>query len=79
MKIEQSRISTKGQLTIPKEFREKLNIHKGDEVVIYLKDEGIMIKPKVTHLGMLRGLFREEIKLIEADKFIQKERKKWRI
>ena len=79
MKIEKSRISTKGQLTIPKEFRERLNLHKGDEVVLYLKDEGIMIKPKVTHMGMLRGLFREEINLKEAEKIIQNEREKWRI
>lgn len=79
MEIKYCRISSKGQLTIPKDFREQLKLHKGDEVIIYLKDEGIVIKPKATHLGMLRGLLREEIALDNALEFIQSERKKWRI
>ncbi|MCJ7651349.1 MAG: AbrB/MazE/SpoVT family DNA-binding domain-containing protein [Candidatus Lokiarchaeota archaeon] len=79
MEIKYCRISSKGQLTIPKDFREQLKLHEGDEVIIYLKDEGIVIKPKATHLGMLRGLLREEIALDNALEFIQSERKKWRI
>ena len=79
MEIKYCRISSKGQLTIPKEFREQLKLHEGDEVIIYIKDEGIIIKPKTRHLGMLRGLLREEITLNKAIEFIKSERQKWRI
>jgi len=79
MELKNVKISTKGQLTIPKEFRKKLNLHAGDEVILYLRDEGLVLKPKVAHLSMLRGLLREEIDLEKADSFIQTERKKWRI
>ncbi len=79
MKIKNCKISTKGQLTIPKDFREKLKLREGDEVILYIKDGGIIIKPKTAHLGMLRGLLREEISLNKAIDFIQSERKKWRM
>lgn len=79
MEIKKCKISTKGQLTIPKDIREKLKLHEGDEVILYIQDDGIIIKPKTTHLGMLRGLLREEIALDKAIDFIQSERNKWRI
>ncbi len=79
MEIKYCRLSTKGQLTIPKEFREKLNIHAGDEVILYLKDEKIIVSPKVMHIGMLRGLLREEIDVKKVDEFLKSERKKWRL
>ncbi len=79
MEIKYCRISSKGQLTIPKDFREQLKLHEGDEVIIYIKDEGIIIKSKTRHLGMLRGLLREEITLNKAIEFIQSERQKWRL
>ena len=77
MEVKTSKISTKGQLTIPKEFREKLNLREGDEVILYLQEEGIVIKPKTARLGMLRGLLREELDLEKANDFIKTERKKW--
>ncbi|KKK89111.1 hypothetical protein LCGC14_2736400 [marine sediment metagenome] len=79
MEIKHCRLSTKGQLTIPKEFREKLNIHAGDEVILYLKDEKIIVSPKIMHIGMLRGLLREEIDVEKVDAFLKSERKKWRL
>ena len=77
MKIKYCKISTKGQLTIPKEFRKKLNLREGDEVILYLDENGIVIKPKVSHMGMLRGLLKEEIDIEKANSFIKSERKKW--
>ncbi|MHA1725671.1 MAG: AbrB/MazE/SpoVT family DNA-binding domain-containing protein [Promethearchaeota archaeon] len=38
---------------MPKEFRKKLNLHEGDEVILYITEDGIIIKPKIIHLGML--------------------------
>ena len=79
MEIKHCRLSTKGQLTIPKEFREKLNINAGDEVILYLKDEKIIVAPKIMHIKMLRGLLREEIDVEKVYAFLKSERKKWRL
>lgn len=37
-------ISEKGQITIPKEVRARLNLLKGDKIIVYLKDNEIILK-----------------------------------
>ena len=39
------RVQAKGQVTIPKEIREKLNLQPGDLVVFVDTDDGVMVKP----------------------------------
>ena len=39
------RVQAKGQVTIPKGIREKLNVQPGDLVVFVETDEGVMVKP----------------------------------
>jgi AbrB family looped-hinge helix DNA binding protein len=73
------KISTKGQLTIPKKFREKLNIQDGDEVTLVLTEDGIIVRPKISNISILRGLLKDNIDLDKAKSFIESERKKWRI
>jgi len=51
---ESTRITEKGQATIPKELREKYDLDPGDEVVWIDTDEGIVVK-KRTRTGA-RGL-----------------------
>jgi AbrB family looped-hinge helix DNA binding protein len=41
---ETTRVTDKGQTTIPKEIREKYGIESGDEVVWEEADEGIVVK-----------------------------------
>lgn len=79
MEKKTAKISTKGQLTIPKEFRKKLNIHAGNEVIIFYQEDKLVIKPKTKDLKVLRGLLSEEIDLKKANKFLIEKRKKWRI
>ena len=79
MNIIETKISTKGQITVPKEFRDKMKLEAGDSVYIQFTEEGILIKPKILNLGMLRGLLQDEINVEKADTFIKKERSKWRI
>ena len=38
-------VQAKGQVTIPKGIREKLNVQPGDLVVFVETDEGVMVKP----------------------------------
>lgn len=70
-------MSTKGQVTLPKQFREKLNIALGENVDIMLVEDGILIKPKLVNSRMLRGLLRSEIDIDKAESFIREERRKW--
>jgi len=42
-------ISEKGQITIPKEIREKLGIVKGDRLIFDLKDDVIIIRKSGTN------------------------------
>lgn len=39
------RVQEKGQVTIPLEIRQKLNLKKGDLVTFIETDEGVLIKP----------------------------------
>jgi AbrB family looped-hinge helix DNA binding protein len=73
------KISSKGQVTIPKEFREKLGLKEGDEVLVRLMETGLEISPIVYNFRMLRGLFKNEIDLDKAAEIIKNEQKKWRL
>ncbi|NEU55745.1 AbrB/MazE/SpoVT family DNA-binding domain-containing protein [Halorussus sp. MSC15.2] len=42
-----SRVTSKGQVTIPKEVRERLGIRPGDEIEFEETDEGYVIKKEV--------------------------------
>lgn len=44
---EATRITRKGQTTIPKELREKYDLGPGDEVVWVDTDEGIVVKKRI--------------------------------
>ncbi|WP_036223298.1 AbrB/MazE/SpoVT family DNA-binding domain-containing protein [Mesoaciditoga lauensis] len=41
--MELAKVTSKGQVTIPKEIREKLNLKKGDKVLFIEKEDGILI------------------------------------
>lgn len=44
--IGESKISKKGQITIPKEIREKLGLKAGDKIVLESIAQGILIRKK---------------------------------
>lgn len=44
--IESTRVTEKGQTTIPKELREKYDLDPGDEVVWIDTDEGMVVKKR---------------------------------
>lgn len=51
---ESTRVTEKGQATIPKELREKYGLEPGDEVVWIDTDEGIVVKKRTRTAG--RGM-----------------------
>lgn len=40
-------VSSRGQITIPKRFREEIDLHQGDKVVVMEKDGNLILR-KVT-------------------------------
>lgn len=64
---EQATVTSKGQVTIPKEIRERLELTRGETVSFELTDEGEVVMRKTGDpLSQLREL-REEIAFSEAD------------
>lgn len=51
-----TRISSKGQITIPKEIRDKLNLGSGDKVLVELGAQGAMIKPLLKPSEGMKGI-----------------------
>lgn len=50
------KVGPKGQVVIPKKFRDELGIEPGDEVVVSLSENGVLIQPVYTTQS-LRGMF----------------------
>ena len=63
-----SKVGPKGQVVIPKELRDRVGIHPGDEVAFTLEDGGVRVEP-VRPRGPLRGRFRGRglVKALEED------------
>lgn len=53
----QATITSKGQLTIPKEIRETLNLHTGDKVEFYVDENGhVEIVPITASVKALKNI-----------------------
>jgi AbrB family looped-hinge helix DNA binding protein len=50
------KVGPKGQVVIPKKFRKELGIEPGDEVVVSLSENGVLIQ-SVHATQSLRGMF----------------------
>jgi AbrB family looped-hinge helix DNA binding protein len=56
-----STLTSKGQITIPKEMRDKLNLAPGDKVKFFIQPDGnLVILPKLP-ASALRGMFRSRV------------------
>jgi AbrB family looped-hinge helix DNA binding protein len=49
-------LSSKGQLTIPKDLREAVDMHPGDQVVLTVLDGTLVMTPKNVDFADLAGL-----------------------
>ena len=75
----QSKITSKGQVTIPKDLRDRFGLKEGEEVLMVPENEGILLKHRMDSIRSLRGLLREEVDLKKASTFIGKVRREWRV
>ncbi len=52
-------VTTKGQITIPKDVRDHLGVETGDRLDFIVQDDGtVVVKPATRHVRELGGLLR---------------------
>jgi AbrB family looped-hinge helix DNA binding protein len=74
--VVRSIVGPKGQVTIPKELREKYHLLEGENVIVVPSAEGVLIKHPPTSL---RGRLRGKINLQGLEEEIKQIRKQWRL
>ena len=72
---EATAITTKGQVTIPKEIREELGLKPGDKVIFRKEGDSVVLEPASTLLDF-RGSVKVEryISMAEAREIIKRKR-----
>ncbi|MFP3952312.1 MAG: AbrB/MazE/SpoVT family DNA-binding domain-containing protein [Candidatus Bathyarchaeia archaeon] len=76
LEVFEARISSKGQMVIPKPLRERYNLRKGSRLRLIASDEGIIIKPiESPPWTGLRGIVAEEWSDIDLDTLIDEAKK----
>ena len=68
-------LTTKGQVTIPKEVRQHLGIDTGDRLSFVVQEDGtVLVKPITRHVRELGGLLRRQgqrsVSILEMDESI---------
>ena len=72
-------VSSKYQIVIPREAREKLNLKAGDKLIIKADNEKIIIYPQPkSYAKYALGLGKEIWQDIDATEYVKKERETWR-
>ncbi len=51
-----TRISSKGQITIPKEIRDKLNLKPGDRIIVEAREHAAIVRPLKKPSESMRGI-----------------------
>lgn len=67
---DERRVDEKGRVTIPKEMREALGIEAGEEVSVKLRDEAVVIRPRISReeaIDLLEGCITEESARSDAE------------
>jgi antitoxin PrlF len=72
-----STLTSKGQITIPQELRQLLELHSGDKVGFAIEDGHIILFPKLDNIEAAFGLCRAKkgVSLADMDRAIRKRAK----
>jgi AbrB family looped-hinge helix DNA binding protein len=57
----ESKVTAKGQMTLPKEVREHLKIKRGDRVKIFIQPDGHVVLLPVVPVANLRGIAKSRL------------------
>lgn len=72
-----AKVSSKGQIVIPKEIRERLGVQSGERLLVMTRDKEIILrKTEGVSLEEISGKMEEASKKIDVDKLID-EAVKW--
>lgn len=64
----EARLSTKGQLVIPKVVREHLGVKQGDQLDFIIRDDGeVTIRPATGDVRELKGILPRPAKAVSLD------------
>jgi len=70
------KVTRRGQTTIPAEFREKLGIKEGDELMVEATEKGLLFKP-IRKLEDCAGIYAKYGKVEEIKKEIDRLREEY--
>ena len=73
-----STITSKGQITLPKTIRERLQVAPGDRIDFVVEDNGlVVVRPARSRLRQLRGMLRDRkrkpVSLEQMDAALERE------
>jgi AbrB family looped-hinge helix DNA binding protein len=74
---DESTITKKGQITIPRKLRDEFNLKPGKKVFFVKFKDGVLIKPVVENVRSLRGILKTEVTSDEIQDEITSIRKEW--
>jgi len=73
------KVSSKYQIVIPREVREKLNLKTGDKLIIKANNEKIIIYPQPkSYAKYSLGLGKEIWQGVDTTEYVKKERQTWK-
>jgi AbrB family looped-hinge helix DNA binding protein len=71
-------LSSKNQIVVPKEAREKLNIGPGQELLVLVKENRIVLVPRPQDFAdRMAGLHKDVWTDVDTDSYLEEERDSW--
>lgn len=71
-------VSSKYQVVIPKVVREALDLHPGDQLLVEIENNKVVMRPRPqSYAKHLRGLHKEVWEGVDATEYVKKERESW--
>ena len=71
-------LSSKNQIVIPREARVRLQVEPGQQFLVLVKEDRIVLIPRPSDfVTRTAGLHKEVWEGIDADDYLQKERESW--
>jgi AbrB family looped-hinge helix DNA binding protein len=75
-----STLTSKGQTTIPREVRDHLKLHSGDQIDFIIQTDGsVLVRPATVNVSELKGmLHRKNMKAVSVDEMSDAVRTRFR-
>ena len=71
-------LSSKNQIVVPREARDKLNIGPGEELLVLCKEDRVVLIPKPKNIvKRMAGLHQDVWKELGASTYLKDERNSW--